>query len=247
MDTQSLAAIGVTALLLGGGVGFVLADTGGGPAPAADSSTTPAADNATVSVDADATVERAPDEATVTVAAVGRGETADAARNNVSGDADAIRTELESEGATVTASRFTVRPEYDYRDGGRELLGYVAVHTVEAETSDVDSVGSLVDTAVDNGADRVEGISYSLSDETRAEAREEALTTAMERARGDATTLATAEDRSVGDAVTIGTSNGGQPVVRAEYATAADSGGETTIAPGPVTVEVSVQVTYELE
>ena len=244
MDTQPLAAIGIVTLLLAGGVGFIIADTGGGPAQTTVHNTT--AENATVSVGADATVERAPDEATVTVAAVGRGETAAAARDNVSGDADAIRNALESEGATVTSSRFTVRPDYDYRDGGRELVGYVAVHTVEAETGDVDSVSGLVDTAVDSGADRVEGISYSLSDETRAEAREDALTTAMERARGDATTLTAAEDRGVGDAVTIGTSTGGQPVVRAEYA-AADAGGETNIAPGPVTVEVSVQVTYELE
>lgn len=245
MDTQPLAAIGIVTLLLAGGVGFIIADTGGA-GTTADGNATPATENATVSVGADATVERAPDEATVTVAAVGRGETAAAARDNVSGDADAIRNALESEGATVTSSRFTVRPDYDYRDGGRELVGYVAVHTVEAETGDVDSVGGLVDTAVDSGADRVEGISYSLSDETRAEAREDALTTAMERARGDATTLTAAEDRGVGDAVTIGTSTGGQPVVRAEYA-AADAGGETNIAPGPVTVEVSVQVTYELE
>ncbi|WP_277543258.1 SIMPL domain-containing protein [Haloarcula laminariae] len=241
MDTKPLAAIGVAALVLAGGVGFVLADTGG-----ADGSATPTAENATVSVGADATVERAPDEATVTVAAVGRGETTAAARNNVSGDADAIRNALESEGTTVTSSRFTVSPEYNYRDDGRELVGYVAVHTVEAETSAVDDVGTLVDAAVDSGADRVEGITYRLSDDTRAAARDDALTTAMERARGDATTLATAENRSVGDAVTIQTSDSGQPVVRPEYASA-DAGGETNVSPGPVTVDVSVQVTYELE
>lgn len=240
MDTQPLAAIGVAALLLAGGVGFVLADTG------AEATTLPNATNATVGVGADATVERAPDEATVTVAAVGRGETAAAARDSVSGDADAITDALEGEGATVTSSRFSVSPEYDYGQDGRELVGYVAVHTVAAETSDVESVGPLVDAAVDNGADRVEGITYSLSDATRADAREEALTTAMDRARSDATTLASAENRSVGDALTIQTSDGGQPVYHAEYATAADSG-QTNISPGLVTVAVSVQVTYELE
>ena len=235
MDTQPLAAIGVLALVLAGGVGFVLADTG----------TAPTAENATVSVGADATVERTPDEATVTVAAVGRGETAAEARNDLSGDADAVQNALESEGATVTSSRFSVNPEYDYSQEGREQVGYIAVHTVEAETSDVESVGTLVDAAVDNGADRVEGLTYSLSDETRADAREAALTTAIDRAREDASTLASAESRSVGDALTIQTSDSGQPVYRAEYATAADSG-QTDISPGPVTVDVSVQVTYEL-
>jgi len=236
METKPIAVIGVLAVVLAGGVGLAFADTG----------TTATAENATVSVGADATVERAPDEATVTVAAVGRGETAAAARNNVSGDADAVQSALDDEGATVTSSRFSVRPEYDYGEDGREEVGYVAVHTVEAETSDVESVGTLVDAAVDNGADRVEGITYGLSDETRADAREAALTTAMDRARGDATTLASAESRSVGAAVTISTSDSGQPIVRAEYETAADSG-QTNISPGPVTVSVSVQVTYELQ
>jgi len=239
METRPLAVVGVLALALAGGVGFVIADTG--PTPAST------AENATVSVESDATVERTPDEATVTVAAVGRGETAAAARDDLSGDADAVVSALEGEGATVTSSRVTVRPEYDYSGDRRELVGYVAVHTVEAETSDVDTVGSLVDVAVDSGADRVEGISYSLSDETRADARDAALTTAMERARGDATTLATAENRSVGDAITVQTAQRGQSSVGVQYETAADSGGRTNVSPGPVTVEMSVQVTYELE
>jgi len=242
MDTQPLAVVGVLALLVAGGAGFALADTG--TAPTAENAPTTETENATVTVGADATVERTPDEATVTVAAVGRGETAAAARDNLSDDS--VESALAAEGATVTSSRFSVRPEYDYRESGRELVGYVAVHTVEAETTDVESVGTLVDAAVDNGADRVEGITYSLSDETRADAREEALTTAMDRARDDATTLASAEDRSVGSALTIQTSDSGQSVVRAEFQTAADSG-QTDISPGPVTVGVTVQVTYELD
>ncbi len=234
MGRELLAGIGVLAILLAGGVGFALADTG----------TAPAAQNATVTVSADATVERTPDRATVTVAAVGRGETAAAARDALSGDADAVEAALEDEGATVTTSRFSVSPEYDYSGEGREQVGYVAVHTVAAETSDVGTVGSLVDAAVDAGADRVQGITYRLSEETRSDAREAALTTAMERARGDAQTLAAAESRTVGDALAVETSDSGRYVVRAE---AAEAGGGTDISPGPVTVDTSVRVTYELD
>jgi uncharacterized protein YggE len=236
MDSQSLAAVGVLAVLLAGGVGVALADTG----------TASTAENATVTVGTDATVERTPDRATVTVAAVGRGDTAAAARDALSGDADAVEAALEGEGATVTTSRFSVSPEYDYSGEGREQVGYVAVHTVEAETGDVGTVGALVDAAVDAGADRVDGITYGLSEETRSDAREEALTTAMERARGDARTLAAAEDRRVGDALSVQTSDSGRYVVQAE-AVAADSRGGTNISPGPVTVDASVQVTYELD
>jgi uncharacterized protein YggE len=237
MASRPLAIAGVLALLIAGGVGFALADTG---------ATAPSS-NSTVSVNADATVERAPDRATVTVAAVGRGETAEAARNNLTGDADAITSALEAEGANVTSSRFQIRPDYEESREGREQVGYVAIHTVEAETSDVTTAGTLIDTAVDAGADRVEGVRYSLSEETRQAAREEALTTAMDNARTDAEVVAAAEGQSVGDAVTIQTSNHGRPVVYAEAAAAGDAGGRTTIEPGQVTVDASVSVTYDLE
>ncbi|EMA25319.1 SIMPL domain-containing protein [Haloarcula amylolytica] len=237
MVSRPLAIAGVLALLVAGGVGFALADTGA-VAPST---------NSTVSVNADATVERAPDRATVTVAAVGRGETAEAARNNLSGDADAITSALEDEGANVTSSRFQVRPEYEESREGREQVGYVAIHTVEAETSNVSTAGTLIDAAVDAGADRVEGVRYSLSEETRQAAREEALTTAMDNARTDAEVVAAAEDRSVGDAVTVQTSDHGRPVVYAEAMAASDAGGRTSIQPGDVTVDASVSVSYELE
>jgi len=237
MVSRPLAIAGVLALLVAGGVGFALADTGA-VAPST---------NSTMSVNADATVERAPDRATVTVAAVGRGETAEAARNNLSGDAEAITAALEDEGASVTSSRFQIRPEYEESREGREQVGYVAIHTVEAETSDVQTAGTLIDAAVDAGADRVEGVRYSLSEETRQDAREEALTTAMDNARTDAEVVAAAEGRSIGDAVTVQTSDRGRPVVYETAAYAGDAGGRTNIEPGDVTVDASVSVTYELK
>lgn len=237
MASRPLAIAGVLALLVAGGVGFALADTG-----AVASST-----NSTVSVNADATVDRVPDRATVTVAAVGRGETAEAARNNLSGDADAITSALENEGATVTSSRFQIRPKYEERRGGREQAGYIAVHTVEAETSDVETAGALIDAAVDAGADRVEDVRYALSENTRQDTRKEALTTAMDNARTDAEVVAAAEGLSVGDAVTVQTGDRGRPVVYEEVAYAGDAGGRTSIEPGDVTVDASVSVTYKLE
>lgn len=239
MESRSLAIAGVLAVLLATAVGLAVADT----------ETAATADNATISVASEVTVERSPDLATVTVEAVGRGETAQAARTDLSSDATAVEQAMEDAGANVTSSRFRISPEYDHTDRGREQVGYIAVHTIEAETSSVESVGSLIDTAVDAGADRVDGITYGLSDERRADAREAALTAAMESARTDAETLAATEDRTVGGAITVQTASGSQisrPVAYRE--TVADAaGGSTSISPGEVTVDASVQVTYELE
>ncbi|WP_276270715.1 SIMPL domain-containing protein [Haloarcula litorea] len=237
MVSRPLAVAGVLALLLAGGAGFAVANNGGVPQDA---------ENATVGVSADATVERSADRAVLSVAAVGRGETAAAARDNVSADAVAVQEALDEAGANVTSSSFRIHPEYERTEDGREQVGYVAVQTIEAETGDVDAVGDLIDVAVDAGADRVEGIRYELSEETRQAAREEALTTAMERARADAETVAAAEGRDVAGVLTIQTSDSGPYVVRAEMAAAGDAGG-TSLSPGPVTVDASVSVTYELD
>ena len=236
MASKLLPVVAVVALLVAGGVGFAVAQTGD----------TQVAENATVSVSADASVERSPDRATVTVAAIGRGDTAEAARNAVSGDADAVQQALADEGASVTSSRFSIHPEYERTEDGREQVGYVAVHTIEAETDDVENVGALIDAAVDAGADRVDGIRYELSEETQQEVREEALTTAMDRARADAETVAAAEELTVDGVVTIQTSQSGRPVVYAEMAAGGDGGARTNISPGPVTVDATVSVTYEL-
>jgi uncharacterized protein YggE len=237
MEPRSIVATGVIAVLLVTTIGLAVAET--------DSSST--ADNATLSVGADATVELSPDLATVTVEAVGHGETAQEARTNLSSDATAVEEALEDAGANVTSSRFRISPEYEHTDKGREQVGYVAVHTIEAETSSVESVGSLVDTAVDAGADRVDGITYDLTDERRAQARKAALTDAMGSARTDAETLAAAENRTVGAAITVTTDNAeiDRPVVHRELA-AGDAGGATAISPSDVTVDASVQVTYRL-
>jgi uncharacterized protein YggE len=70
----------------------------------------------------------------------------------------------------------------------------------------------------------------------------------MGAARTDAETLAAAEDRAVGDAITITTTNAeiDRPVVHREVA-AGGASGATSISPGDVTVDASVQVTYRLE
>ncbi|MFC6975319.1 SIMPL domain-containing protein [Halomicroarcula sp. GCM10025709] len=235
MDAKLLAVGGAVVLLAVGAVGLTVGDT-----------QTASPDNATVSVSATAEVERTPDRAVVTVAAVGRGDTAEAARNALSGDAQSIQEALRDEGATVTSSQFRIEPEYERTETGREQVGYIAVHTIEAETGDVNTTGTLVDAAVDAGADRIEGIRYELNEQTRQDAREDALRTAMDRARADADTVADAAGRSVGEVATIQTSQRNDYVVYAEAATA-DAGGRTTIEPTTITVDASVQVTYGLD
>jgi uncharacterized protein YggE len=102
MVSRPIVLAGVLVLIVAGATGIALAQS---DAPAT-------AGNDTVSVTASADVDRTPDRAVVTVVAVGRGDTAQAARDGLN-DTDAIRQALESEGATVTTASFRIEPEFE--------------------------------------------------------------------------------------------------------------------------------------
>ena len=221
-----------------------------GPTPLAQSSTTPnaadAADGSTISVSGSATVEATPDLAVVRVAVEREADSAEAARSQVATAAESMREALRDAGIpddAVSTESFAVYEQYDYRDGDREPDGYRAVHAYRIEV-EPDRAGEVIDLAVGNGADRVSGVAFTLSDERRSELRQEALTLAVENARTDAETMATAAGVSVGEVRSLSTSNDVGPVYPVEFASADQAGGRTTIEPGEVSVTASASVVY---
>lgn len=203
----------------------------------------------TIDVSATGTASAAPDLAIVNVAVDARADTADAAREQVANDVASMREALRDFGVpddAVRTTSFFVGPEYDYSESGRELVGYRAYHAFEIETG-VDEVGDVIDVAVGNGASQVQGVQFTLTDETRDELRERALTEAVESARADAETIASASGVSLGQLHSASTADVSypRPYAVAESA-AADGAGRTVVEPGPVEVTASVSVSYAI-
>ena len=204
----------------------------------------------TVDVSSTGTASAAPDLAVVRLAVEARADSADAARSQVAEDVASMRDALRALGVPdddVRTTSYFVGPEYDYSRDGRELVGYRAVHAFEVET-DVDMAGDVIDAAVGNGATQVQGVQFTLTDETRSELREEALSEAVSNARSDAETIASASDVSLGQLHSASTTDVGypRPIPYAAEASAAD-GASTTVEPGPVEVTATVTVSYEIE
>ncbi|MGM0590670.1 MAG: SIMPL domain-containing protein [Halobacteriota archaeon] len=219
-----------------------LDDTGGDPIVTYGDSV----DGPTISVTGTGEATADADLAVVSVSVTDRTDTADAARARVAGDVDRMRAALRGANVSdeaVTTASFRVSPEYDFSGDRRELVGYVAEHAFKIEV-DPDQAGDIVDLTVGNGADRVDGLQFTLSDETRAQLRAEALTTAVESARADADTIAAASDLSVTGVHSASTGGdfGPVPTTTAEDAAAGQS--RTVLEPGPVTVSATVSVTY---
>lgn len=204
----------------------------------------------TIDVSATGTASADPDVALVRLAVEARADSADAAREQVAADVATMRDALRGLGVpddAVTTTTFFVGPDYDYREGGRELTGYRAVHAFSVE-SDVDRAGEVIDAAVASGATQVQGVQFTLSDETRSELRGQALSAAMASARGDADTIASAAGVTLGPLQSASTADVGYPrpyAVRAEAG--GDSGSSTVVEPGPVEVTASVQVSYGVQ
>ncbi|MHB0875046.1 MAG: SIMPL domain-containing protein [Anaerolineae bacterium] len=122
---------------------------------------------------------------------------------------------------------------------------YHVINMVSVAIRDLTAVGDVIDAAVQAGANRIYGVSFSISDTAavEADAREQAVADARQRAEH----LASLVDASVGDVISVseGVTGGYQPF--SSVAKAADGlGGGTSISPGQLQVTSSIQVVYEL-
>ena len=201
----------------------------------------------TISTTGTASIETDADLAVVSVSVVKTAASADEARGQVAADVERMRTALRDANVpdeAVTTASFSVFPEYEYENGERTERGFRAVHAFRIET-DPARAGEVVDVAVGNGATQVQGVSFTLTEETRASLRTEAIERAVTAARTDADAMAAAEGLSVTGVHQMSTAGGFVPVE--QFAVAEDAGAgarSTTFEPGPVSVSVTVSVTY---
>ena len=146
----------------------------------------------------------------------------------------------------IRTSRYTISPEYDYRDGEQRLLGFRVTNSLRLRIRDVESAGELIDASTAVGGDDliVSNIGHEVADDTtsRDNAREVAWGQALAKARD----LARLSGTNLGSALSIvelAEGGGPAPVARMN-ALAADS---TTIAPGSSTIRVTLEVRFALE
>jgi uncharacterized protein YggE len=114
-------------------------------------------------------------------------------------------------------------------------------NTVTVESTDIDTVGDLIQTAVNAGANQVQGVRFTVSDPGRY--RAQAVGQAVDAATADARAMAAAVGASLVRVVEMSTAD--TPIVF--DSPAADLGrgaGGPVIRPGDVTVSASVDVTF---
>jgi uncharacterized protein YggE len=129
-------------------------------------------------------------------------------------------------------------------DDGRAVIGYSASSTVHATVRDLGKAGSIVDAAVEAGANQVYGPSLRVSD-NRAQYRA-AIEAALDDARARAQALATKAGVTLGGPVAIVESGGGTPGPVYDRGMAQASGAEVPIEPGIDQISATLMVTYAI-
>ena len=148
-----------------------------------------------IRVTGDATVTTKPQRAQVNVGVLTQERQSQPAATQNARLTDAVTAALRKllgEAADIKTVNYSLSPDYQYRQNGGKpsISGYTVINVMRVTLDELDKVGSVIDTAVQAGANHVESVQYTVRDPEQL--RAQALREAAAKARADADTLAAA-------------------------------------------------------
>lgn len=206
----------------------------------------------TVRATGEATIVVQPDLARIDVGVVSEAATAQAAAAQNAKQLTVVLAELKKvagPGAQIETLNYWVNPKYRHGEGRAPVIvGYTATNTVRVTVSDLLTVSTIIDTATRSGANKIQGINFTLKDEDAARAK--ALQPAARQARSNAESIASALGLKV--VRVISAEEGQSPPVRPlqermmmAQTTAADAV-PTPVEPRSIEIRATVTVTLEV-
>lgn len=213
-------------------------------ATAGAAGTAAAAGTRTISVEGIGIVTSVPDEAQFSF---GVSTTAKTARGALSGNAarmNRLIAAIKAQGiaaADIQTSEISLDPNEN--DNETKIIDFTANNTVTVITKQITKAGSIVDAAVEAGANVVGGPSLTRSDQ--ATLTKQALKAAVADARVRALTIATAAGVKLGAVLSV-TESSGSPVTESSAAAKESAASPTPVEPGTTQTEQDVSVTFSI-
>jgi uncharacterized protein len=208
----------------------------------------------TVSVSGHGEVNVPPDTASVNIGVDVIKPTLDEAQDEATAQATAVIDALKDAGVAdedIQTDYYSVNILRDYSENADPTLitGFEIINQLRITVRDTDTLGDLLDAAVNAGANNIYGVTFYVEDQTAAAS--EARVEAVDDARVKAEELAQAAGMTLGPVVAI--SEGVAPFVSPVYGMARGGGdmameqAAVPVEAGSTTVSVDVSVTYELQ
>lgn len=203
-----------------------------------------------VTVTGQGQMEIAPDQAVISLGVTHHAEEASLAMRQVSSDMvdviSALR-DLGIEGGDLQTSQVSLNPIWSksgsYDSGGdRRITGFSASNTLMLRVRDLDRLGEVLDHVLQAGANRFQGLRFSISDQSALD--EQLRNRAMEDAFKKAGDLAAAAGLELGPVrvITDHGSGGGHPAMAMEMMRSS----AMPIEAGELEFSYSVQVVFDL-
>lgn len=143
----------------------------------------------------------------------------------------------------IQTSMYNVFPRYDYVEGRREFRGYEVTNSISVTVRNIAQVGTVVDTAVKNGATEISQVQFKLDDEVAQ--YKAALQLAMENAWGKAVAISQSLKLShLPVPIEVTEESAGGPILFKTVAYT-EASTQTPIEPGTITTRAEVTVTYQ--
>ncbi|MGB7606184.1 MAG: SIMPL domain-containing protein [Lutisporaceae bacterium] len=147
----------------------------------------------TIKVNGRGTVDASPDIAIISAGVITEDKNAQNAQNQndliINNIISAlIRIGIKRE--DIKTQSYTIYPNYDFVEGKQILNGYRATHILEIKVNDLDKVGLVLNTVMENGANQINQIEFTIKDSAKYYNR--ALKLAIADAAGKAETISEA-------------------------------------------------------
>jgi len=206
-----------------------------------------------ISVSGNGKVTTAPDRAIVSLAVETENGDVKKAQQENAARMDRCINALKEMGLTsddLKTTGYNIHTEMDRDNSGSILPGkvkyYKVTNTLEVTLSDINRTGEVIDTAIANGANSVNYISFTLSDEKAQELRSQALTAAVTQARGDADTVVNALNMKILGVQDVSVGGSYSPMRYTDnfMLKGAEAAISTPIEPDTVDVTASVSISY---
>ncbi len=203
---------------------------------------------ATISVTGEGVVEAAPDIATISMGVTTEAPTAAEAMSANSAALSAVLERLRAAGVAdrdLQTSNLTLNPNWVGYDSGKAptISGYTASNMLTVRVRALESLGTVLDSAITDGANTLNGVTFGVAEPRPAldEARKKAVADAIARA----TLLVEAAGAKLGPVVSISESSGfAPPMPMFRMEASADSG--VPVAGGEVGLTASVTMVFEI-
>ena len=203
----------------------------------------------TVAVTGEGRSAAKPDLARISLGVGHQADTAGEAMALMAGGMEAVLARLTQEGiaaADIRTGQLLLEPAWNYNtpDGNPVMTGFTASQIVDVTVRDLGRVGAVLDAVVQDGANRVNGVSFDLADPQAA--LDEARRDAVADARARAELYAEAAGVTLGGLVAIADTAGVAPGPIYDARGGAEMAAAVPVAPGEMTLVATVTMTWTI-